>query len=294
MEVFIIIVLAVICFILLMKVLSLRNDAWKIERSFGKILSEDTNNLITLTAHDSRMRSLAGSINTELRHLREEKNKYYHGNVELSNAITNISHDLRTPLTAIIGYLDMMGKTDSIEKIKGYLPIITKRAESMKQLTEELFSYSIDYSNADAEVEREELVLNQVLEDSILGYYSVLSEKGMKLEVDITENKIIRTLNRTYMSRIFSNLLNNAVKYSDGDLKICLKDDGDIIFSNSAASLKGIDAEQLFDRFYTVEAARSSTGLGLSIVKLLVERQGGEILSNLAEGRLTITISFKS
>ncbi len=70
MEVFIIIVLAVICFILLMKVLSLRNDAWKIERSFGKILSEDTNNLITLTAHDSRMRSLAGSINTELRHLR--------------------------------------------------------------------------------------------------------------------------------------------------------------------------------------------------------------------------------
>jgi len=294
MEVFIIIVLAVICFILLMKVLALRNDAGKIESSFGKILSGDTNNLITLTAHDSRMRSLAGSINTELRHLREEKNKYYHGNVELSNAITNISHDLRTPLTAIIGYLDMMGKTDSIEKIKGYLPIITKRAESMKQLTEELFSYSIDYSNADAEVEREELVLNQVLEDSILGYYSVLSEKGMKLEVDITENKIIRTLNRTYMSRIFSNLLNNAVKYSDGDLKICLKDDGDIIFSNSAASLKGIDAEQLFDRFYTVEAARSSTGLGLSIVKLLVERQGGEILSNLAEGRLTITISFKS
>jgi len=294
MEVFIIIVLAVICFILLMKVLSLRNDAWKIERCFGKILSEDTNNLITLTAHDNCMRSLAGSINTELRHLREEKNKYYHGNVELSNAITNISHDLRTPLTAIIGYLDMMGKTDSIEKIKGYLPIITKRAESMKQLTEELFSYSIDYSNANAEVEREELVLNQVLEDSILGYYSVLSEKGMKLEVDITENKIIRTLNRTYMSRIFSNLLNNAVKYSDGDLKIGLKDDGDIIFSNSAASLKGIDAEQLFDRFYTVEAARSSTGLGLSIVKLLVERQGGEILSNLAEGRLTITISFKS
>lgn len=294
MEVFIIIVLAVICFILLMKVLALRSDAGKIERSFGKILSEDTNNLITMTAHDSRMRSLAGSINTELRHLREEKNKYYHGNVELSNAITNISHDLRTPLTAIIGYLDMMGKTDSIEKIKGYLPIIAKRAESMKQLTEELFSYSIDYSNADAEVEREELVLNQVLEDSILGYYSVLSEKGMKLEVDITENKIIRTLNRTYMSRIFSNLLNNAVKYSDGDLKICLKDDGNIIFSNSAASLKGIDAEQLFDRFYTVEAARSSTGLGLSIVKLLVERQGGEILSNLAEGRLTITISFKS
>lgn len=294
MEVYIIIALTVLCFIMLMKIISLCSDAKKIERSFGKILSEDTNNLITLTAHDGRMRSLAGSINAELRHLRDEKNKYYHGNVELSNALTNISHDLRTPLTAIIGYLDMMSKTDSIEKIKGYLPIITERAESMKQLTEELFSYSIDYSNADAEVEKEELVLNQVLEDSILGYYSVLSEKGMKLAVDITENKIVRTLNRTYMSRIFSNLLNNAVKYSDGDLKISLNDNGDIIFSNSATTLKWIDAEQLFDRFYTVEAARSSTGLGLSIVKLLVERQGGEILSNLADGRLTITISFKS
>ena len=294
MEVYIIIALTVLCFIMLMKIISLCSDAKKIERSFGKILSEDTNNLITLTAHDGRMRSLAGSINAELRHLRDEKNKYYHGNVELSNALTNISHDLRTPLTAIIGYLDMMSKTDSIEKIKGYLPIITERAESMKQLTEELFSYYIDYSNADAEVEKEELVLNQVLEDSILGYYSVLSEKGMKLAVDITENKIVRTLNRTYMSRIFSNLLNNAVKYSDGDLKISLNDNGDIIFSNSATTLKWIDAEQLFDRFYTVEAARSSTGLGLSIVKLLVERQGGEILSNLADGRLTITISFKS
>ena len=294
MEVYIIIALTVLCFIMLMKIISLCSDAKKIERSFGKILSEDTNNLITLTAHDGRMRSLAGSINAELRHLRDEKNKYYHGNVELSNALTNISHDLRTPLTAIIGYLDMMSKTDSIEKIKGYLPIITERAESMKQLTEELFSYSIDYSNADAEVEKEELVLNQVLEDSILGYYSVLSEKGMKLAVDITENKIVRTLNRTYMSRIFSNLLNNAVKYSDGDLKISLNDNGDIIFSNSATTLTWIDAEQLFDRFYTVEAARSSTGLGLSIVKLLVERQGGEILSNLADGRLTITISFKS
>ena len=238
------------------------------------------------------MRNLAIKINTELRTLRREKNRYIHGNVELSNAITNISHDLRTPLTAIIGYLDMIRKSDDKEKMERYLPIVSERAESMKQLTEELFDYSLDFSNIGTEVAKEEVDINRVLEDSIMGYYGVLTEKNIELKAEITEKKIVKMLNRNYMSRIFSNLLNNAVKYSDGDLKIVLDDDGTITFSNSAEGLKGIDVEQLFDRFYTVEAARNSTGLGLSIVKLLVERQGGSISSEYVNGILNIKICF--
>ena len=290
--IYIVILLAVFNILLVIKVYDLRSAALKIEQGFHRIVNGDTNNVITLNTRDGRMRNLAVKINTELKTLRREKNRYIHGNVELSNAITNISHDLRTPLTAIIGYLDMIRKSDDKEKMERYLPIISERAESMKQLTEELFDYSLDFSNIGTEVVKEEVDINRVLEDSIMGYYGVLTEKNIELKAEITEKKIVRMLNRNYMSRIFSNLLNNAVKYSDGDLKIVLDDDGTITFSNSAEGLKGIDVEQLFDRFYTVEAARNSTGLGLSIVKLLVERQGGFISSEYVNGILNIKICF--
>lgn len=290
--IYIVILLAVFNIFLVIKVYDLRSAALKIEQGFHRIVNEDTNNVITLNTRDGRMRNLAIKINTELKTLRREKNRYIHGNVELSNAITNISHDLRTPLTAIIGYLDMIRKSDDKEKMERYLPIVSERVESMKQLTEELFDYSLDFSNIGTEVVKEEVDINRVLEDSIMGYYGVLTEKNIELKAEITEKKIVRMLNRNYMSRIFSNLLNNAVKYSDGDLKIVLDDDGTITFSNSAEGLKGIDVEQLFDRFYTVEAARNSTGLGLSIVKLLVERQGGSISSEYVNGILNIRIDF--
>lgn len=290
--IYIVILLTVFNIFLVLKVYDLRSTALKIEQGFHRIVNEDTNNVITLNTRDGRMRNLAIKINTELKTLRREKNRYIHGNVELSNAITNISHDLRTPLTAIIGYLDMIRKSDDKEKMERYLPIVSERAESMKQLTEELFDYSLDFSNIGTEVVKEEVDINRVLEDSIMGYYGVLTEKNIELKAEITEKKIVRMLNRNYMSRIFSNLLNNAVKYSDGDLKIVLDDEGTITFSNSAEGLKGIDVEQLFDRFYTVEAARNSTGLGLSIVKLLVERQGGSISSEYVNGMLNIKICF--
>lgn len=95
------------------------------------------------------------------------------------------------------------------------------------------------------------------------------------------------------MSRIFSNLFNNAVKYSDGDLKISLSELGEIVFENTARTLDEVETGRLFDRFYTVEAARKSTGLGLSISKILVERMGGEISAVYSDGRLKIRILFR-
>ena len=275
----------------IIKIIRLKKAAREISAAFADRLQTDTNTQIDISSRDKDMCRLASAINTQLRILRQEHLRYHQGDTELKNAVTNISHDLRTPLTAICGYLDMMEKTEISEQQARYLGIIKERTELMKQLTEELFRYSVIVSD-DEKTETETILINQVLEDSIMGYYAVLTEKGIHPDVNITDKQITAELNKEYLSRIFSNLLNNAVKYSDGDLDIILSDTGEITFSNTAKGLSAVDAEQLFDRFYTVEAAHHSTGLGLSIARTLVRRMGGTITAEYADSRLKIKIKF--
>lgn len=104
------------------------------------------------------------------------------------------------------------------------------------------------------------------------------------------EERIVRTLNRSALTRVFSNLLNNAIKYSDGDLDISLFPTGEIVFTNTASGLDEVQVGRLFDRFYTVENARNSTGLGLAIAKTLVEQMQGTISADYRDGRLSVRI----
>jgi hypothetical protein len=282
-------ILCIVIIALCVKIHLLKKAAREIADAFADRLQTDTNTVIDISSRDKDMRALAGSINQQLRILRQEHLQYQKGNTELKTAVTNISHDLRTPLTAICGYLYMIGKTDDPEKIRSYLAMISERTDAMKQLTEELFRYSIIVSEEESE-ELEDILVNQILEDSIMAHYGALSQKHIVPEVEITEQKIIRRASSAYLSRIFANLLNNAIKYSDGDLRIVLSDTGEITFSNTAKELSAALTEQLFDRFYTVETANHSTGLGLSIARTLVERMGGTIFASYKNDRLTITI----
>ncbi len=285
--------LAILIILLCVKIYMLKKTAREIAEKFADRLQTDTNTLIDISSADRDMRSLADSINRQLKILRREHYRYTQGDRELKTAITNISHDLRTPLTTICGYLDLMKSTEKSDKIAEYIEIMDGRAELMKQLTEELFRYSVILSRDSADV-KEEVFVNQVLAESISGHYALLSEKGITPEINITKNKIVRTLDRTALSRVFSNLLNNAVKYSDGDLQITLTDSGEIIFANTAGGLSNIEVERLFERFYTVETARNSTGLGLSIAKTLVEQMGGTISAEYKNNVLSIRLLFQS
>ena len=161
----------------------------------------------------------------------------------------------------------------------------------MKQLTEELFRYSVILSDEN-EMETEDVFINQLLEESISSFYPALTGKGITPTISITDKRIIRNVNKAALSRIFANLLNNAVKYSDGDLEISLSDTGEMVFSNTAQGLSAVEAEQLFDRFYTVESAHHSTGLGLSIARTLIERMNGKITAEYEDPRLIIKISL--
>lgn len=284
-------ILLLLILILSAKVYFLRKSANEISEAFRDRLTADTNTLIDISSRDRCMRKLATDINIQLRLLRSQRNLYLSGDRELKDAVTNISHDLRTPLTAICGYLELLKKEDQSDAIRRYLTIITERTEAMKALTEELFRYSVIASTSDS-MELVPVNINHVLEESIAANYAALSNAGITPEISIPEEAVHRSLNRAALIRIFNNLITNAVRYSDGDLTIELREDARISFSNTAAELDEIQVGKLFDRFYTVESARQSTGLGLSIAKILTEQMGGEISANYAGNRLSILLTF--
>lgn len=276
---------------ILIYLLILRHSIREVAEELEEKLRTDTNTLISISIGDSSVQLLASRINRQLRALRKERLKLQTGNDELTTAVTNISHDLRTPLTAICGYLDLLEQEPQSEKSGRYLAVIRERTDAMRSLTEELFRYSVITATTD-ELCMEEVFLNDILEQSLAGFYGALSARGITPEIRIPEAAVVRKLDAAALRRIFDNILSNAVKYSDGDLTIRLRPDGSVTFSNRASSLSRVQAERLFDRFYTVETARNSTGLGLSIAKLLTEKMGGTITAEYESGHLQICIAF--
>ena len=284
-------VLALCVLTLLIYLLILRSSIREVAEELEEKLRTDTNTLISISVGSGSVQLLASRINAQLQALRKERLKLQTGNDELTTAVTNISHDLRTPLTAICGYLDLLEQEPQSEKSRRYLVVIRERTDAMRSLTEELFRYSVITATAD-ELHIEGVSLNDILEQSLAGFYGALSARGITPEIRMPEAAVIRELDAAALRRIFDNILSNTVKYSGGDLAVSLLPNGAVTFSNSAPSLSRVQAERLFDRFYTVKTARNSTGLGLSIAKLLTEKMGGTITAEYESGHLQICIAF--
>ena len=281
--------LAALC--LLAYLLVLRHSLREAAEELDEKLRTDTNTLISISSGDRAMQSLVTHINRQLQALRRERLRLHSGNAELTAAVTNVSHDLRTPLTALCGYLDLLEQEPQTEAAARYLAVIRERTDAMRALTEELFRYSVLTATAD-ELHTEPVCLNDVLEQSLAGFYGALSARGITPSVQLPEEKVIRPLDAAALRRVFDNILSNAAKYSDGDLTVTLSPDGKVTFSNRASALSRVEAARLFDRFYTVDSARGSTGLGLSIAKLLTEKLHGTISADYENEKLRICIAF--
>lgn len=370
--------------VLAVKIALLYQGVKEIGGQFYDRLSEDTNNGIYVSGNDRHLKAFARQLNQELKILYDQRRRYQNGDKELKEAVTNISHDLRTPLTAIYGYLELaeaemeaaealeaaapvqelgdsasrewsrkespagaapvssaqesgrnvLGersrkespesaisvpererasqRLQSTEQMTHYLAQIRNRADAMCALTEELFRYSIilsvsgkhtGYQQAAVDTGedsgRERVVLNRFLADCLLSYYDIFTQYRIEPRIAIADEEVVRFLDAGALRRIFCNILDNAVKYSKpamsperAVLTVELFPDGTIMFGNSAQNLDWVSVERLFDRFYTVETGRNSTGLGLSIAKLLTERMGGSISAAYTEGMLEITVKF--
>ena len=282
-----------LCLTLLAAVITLWVKTRLLQRAFDEIsaglterLEEDTNTLIAVPTRDAHAMRLASRLNGQLRLLREQRRRYLNGDRELRDAVTGISHDLRTPLTAIRGYLDLMAREDLTKEARRYLELISDRAEAMTRLTEELFRYSVIQSSRPLSPELTDL--RAALEEAVAGLYAALRSRGIEPVISLPEAPVVRSVDRAALG----NILGNALKYSAGDLEIALTEDGELRFTNTAPGLDEVTVGRLFDRFFTVEAARGSTGLGLAIARTLAEQMDATLTASYTSPRLTITLKF--
>ncbi|MBC5625269.1 HAMP domain-containing histidine kinase [Clostridium sp. NSJ-49] len=216
---------------------------------------------------------------------------------ELRRSIANISHDLRTPLTSIMGYIQLINEEDTMEdERKSYIEIIERRCSSLQKLISSFYDLSRLHSS-EFKFELKKINIKNILCDNIAQYYNEFVNKEIEPIIDIEENISSIVSDDKAVNRIFSNLIGNMLKHGDGKVKISLREEDKYIvttFCNSAKGLTTENVEKIFNRFYTADKSRSdmNTGLGLAITKSLVEGLGNSIDASLENGILNIKIKW--
>ncbi|WP_159887392.1 sensor histidine kinase [Paenibacillus puerhi] len=217
--------------------------------------------------------------------------------------VTNVSHDLRTPLTLIMGYLRLLHDKsyDSKEQAASYVSIAYNKSEKLKGLIDDLFEYT-KLSNQDVPLHKRGVAINDLMEQLLEEYVSLSEEHNLVLLRSIPQEKLTVHADVDKMIRVFDNLLGNAIKYSPkpGEIAVGLAKEGQhavIRISNKADALTREELEQLFDRFYRIDPARSSTtggsGLGLAIARSIVESHDGQIWAESADGEIHFYVKLR-
>jgi signal transduction histidine kinase len=265
-----------------------------INRQLGKRLAEHTRQPVSLDLLSKELNRLAIHINQclkaeerlRLQAIREEKN--------FKELIANISHDLRTPLTAIKGYQQLMANGDLSGNQQEKLRIARKHTEVLGRLIELFFEYTY-LLHAEPECRTEKVNVGNLIAEGVAAAVPLLEERGLSVLFEETSPKFALA-DREMLARIVNNLIRNGCEYATGQIQISLKRfEGKIvlIFGNPVHNAAGLDVTRLFDRFYTGDRARNrGTGLGLAIVKLLVERMHGSVSASLENGFLGIIVEL--
>ena len=286
------IIILLITSIISIKYILLKLSLNKLYKDFELIINSDTNNLLTISCNDKNLKEFINKLNKNLKKLRKLELEYNQGNINLKHTITNISHDLRTPLTAIKGYLDILDKKNFTKEQIKYFNIINTKVNDLVNLTEELFNYSKILDKAYL-IKKEQVCLNIVLEEVLCSYYDLFKNNKIIPKIDITSNKIIKEIDLICFKRIIENIISNLLKYSNKSIYIKLDNTGSITFINKTKKLDKVSVGKIFDRYFTIESSKKSNGIGLSIAKELVILNNGEITAKYINNKLIIKIVFK-
>ena len=267
-----------------------QNKIKKLENAINSAFSLGNLSDIEQCLEDEQTKKIAITVIARLRETEQLKLDYEKAEQELKDTVVNISHDLRTPLTAINGYFALLEREEKSENAERYISQIKNRVAAITVLTEELFRHSVVNSVRASSMMRVDLC--EALEESLISYYGAFEGRGIVPTISIPSQPVWRECDRSALARVFGNIIGNAVKYSDGDFCVVLTEHGEITFENSASALENADVSRHFERFYTVDTENGSTGLGLAIAKSLVERMHGDIYAEYNSGRLKIHIRF--
>ncbi|MEG0393733.1 MAG: HAMP domain-containing sensor histidine kinase [Anaerorhabdus sp.] len=286
--IFISLFLTMIFIIQTLRIHFINRELNQIKYSLKLSINNDTNSLLTTSSSNKFILQYVIEINELLKSLLKQRNKYINNNRDLRHKISNISHDIRTPLTAITGYINLLKNEETSDNAKRYIKIIDNRFDYLQQLTEEFFEYSLLEDQVIDKTQK--IIINDLLEESIIGFYASFKNYNLTPVISLTETKVIRQLNSTSVIRLFTNILSNMLKYAEGGIEIILNDNGDIYFINETTKLNFVDVDHLFNRYYTINNSKKSSGLGLEISKHLVSQMNGSLDARIKEGKLIIHI----
>ncbi|MEG2958327.1 MAG: HAMP domain-containing sensor histidine kinase [Oscillospiraceae bacterium] len=253
---------------------------------------------LRLDVPNAAAEELVTLINGILQSKAEDAAAYRDGEKALRAQIANVSHDLRTPLTSILGYLQLLeGDTLTPEERAEYLAVIESRAKALQSLITGFY----DLSRLEGEgypIVREQVALAPLLTDLLAAFYGDLEAAGFAVAVDMAENLPPVWGDSAALLRVFTNLIRNALDHGTGTFSVKLyREENEVVtvFQNGAPHLAPEDADHVFDRFFTSDKMRTgrNTGLGLAIVKTLTERMGGRVTATVANGNFTITLRWR-
>ena len=276
----------------LIRLISLKTQLRKIEKQV--YVKERVN----ITLNDKDIEKLVETINNDMQEKKQIEIDMMNREERLKQNISDIAHDLRTPLSAIRGYITLLENCTEKEK-KEYLNIIQRKSEDLNLLINNFYEVSL-LDNSSLKIDTTPIDIVQVIMDIVISNYALIKNNEIEINNRLPEKQIKIYGEEITCKRIIQNLLSNSIKYSTGYISIELDElENEVVFTikNSVLDLKESDIEHIFERFYTVDKSRnrSGSGLGLYIVRLLLNKIGGEVKSiTLEDSILSISIIFKS
>lgn len=289
-------VLSVLILILIGILISYKRQVKDICRQLRFLQECDSNMLITTEMKKGHIEELAELLNTLLKERKRERADYQKKEQMIADIYTNLSHDIRTPLTSLDGYFQLLEETQEENDRKRYIQIIQERIESLKEMLEELFTYT-KLQNGTYELKLEPQNVGQILKETVFSYYDDWAEQEISPQFEITEEPVWIRGNKQALRRTIQNIIKNGLDHGNKEIRIQLSRNEkqmELVFQNKIEPGEQIDISRVFERFYKADKARSksSTGLGLSTAKGFVEKMHGEIAAEIKEDWFCIKISF--
>ena len=285
--------LLVILCVLLWKYISLKKNIRHFSQELEKLKDSDYRQPVKVTDFDRDLVELAVKVNEHTDIQRQLGVEYEERKKQLATVISGISHDFRTPLTASLGYLQMIEKSGELsDKNAEYLAIAMQKNRYLKELSDEFFELTKIENNKE-KLHFEEVNLSNLLTETLLEQHSWITDRNIRTEFEIADGILIQT-DTHCLIRILNNLMSNAQKYTSDSFSAVLKQDGEQVMlraSNTLADSTSLDIDRVFEPFYRMDARTAGgSGLGLYVVKLLCDRLGWTVCAELHDNAFAVSI----
>lgn len=279
--------------VLLLKYVSLKRNIRHFSQELEKLKDSNYRQPVKITDFDKDIAELAVKVNEHTDIQRQLEKEYEQSRKQLGTVISGISHDFRTPLTASLGYLQMIEKSGELsEKNEEYLSIVMQKNKYLKELSDEFFELTKIENNSD-ELNIENINLSNILTETVLEQHSWISERNIAADFDIAEGIIVQT-DQHCLSRILNNLMSNAQKYTADSFEAALKtENGRVVLRvcNTLSDCSSVNIERVFEPFYRMEARTTGgSGLGLYVIKILCEKLGWNVSAAINDNVFSVKI----